>query len=410
MSTKKIFLHSALLLLLVGGCADKDSLLVGEAPTTNISHPVTRSVDDALSIADKLFMALEEKDTPTRDPSRRVAKIDCMLSGTRTRSNFADTLLYIINYADNQGFALIGGPKDSEGVYAFSESGNFNIADTVNNKALASYLKLVENDIVTSITLPNPGPIGGDLIFFYHIISRVNPMLNINIAAWNQDPPYNNDAPVIQGKKGVAGCGPVALGMLCAYYKYPSTINGRKIDWNAVYQLPDKNSTASNPVSRLLEDLAGSKYLNCGYESYNNRVTFPAQIELALKALGYGNLESWYNVELVPNRAELLTFLLNKSPYGQAAPVMVGGSSGGVNGHIWIVDGIIEVKKSPFQDIGMGYLSEADPYIHCVWGWNQNNGYYKLNLSTGKLDNDGREGEHIDHIFGDLKMWGRFRF
>ncbi len=52
-------------------------------------------------------------------------------------------------------------------------------------------------------------------------------------AEWGQDAPYNNKLPIWKGsERVVTGCGTTAVAQILYHYSYPSSINGKALDWN----------------------------------------------------------------------------------------------------------------------------------------------------------------------------------
>ena len=52
------------------------------------------------------------------------------------------------------------------------------------------------------------------------------PAVKYETPVWGQNEPFNDLAPVINGKKAVAGCVPLAMSMLARFYQYPAAGTG----------------------------------------------------------------------------------------------------------------------------------------------------------------------------------------
>lgn len=72
----------------------------------------------------------------TKSLIRKILSVDAITSGntlTKSGTTGPDTLMYIVNYADDKGYTFISSDRRSGPVIAFVEQGNFSISDTVNN-------------------------------------------------------------------------------------------------------------------------------------------------------------------------------------------------------------------------------------------------------------------------------------
>ena len=244
-----------MLALMTTACADRDW-----EPTTDTENPAAtqsvrqRTLDEALAYADEWFAQMDE---PTRSEGRRVRNVEYVRSTTRTRAGDTDTLMYLVNYEDNAGFALLGRPATSKAIYAISEEGSLEMSDTVYNKPLALFMASARED--AQISLPNsltiPGtPPWDKLIHPQRLVRWVHPLLPENVSKWSQEAPYNRDCPDVDGKKGVVGCGLLAVGMLMAYYKYPKKLGNLNLDWENIV-----NYNLTPTIAAILNTLASKQ-------------------------------------------------------------------------------------------------------------------------------------------------------
>ena len=386
------------------------------ATTEEIVGNGYRSLEDALRIADK-WLALT--DTVTRAHKRDVENVE-YIGGTSTRAT-SDTLLYLINYSNNEGFALIGRPTASQAIYAISEKGSLDMSDTVYNKPLAQFISSYMEDayfaqltptIINTINPPDLEDIN------YRIYRKVNPMLPGKVSEWSQFEPYNYYCPYVDGKRGVVGCGPLALGMLLAYYQYPATIRERKVDWRAIVK---DNLTIE--IAILLESLASSTYLNCEYKdnkTWDNRETDPNRITKAMGNLGYAVGSAWafepyylsVNGEIIDNIENTLSFMKNGYNEAKAAPLILFGESAPPYNerHIWIMDGYIQIERFNTRFPNLPGQVEA-PNLHLVWGWGgKANGYFSYRKSTDMFTTIPSDELPAGYPlqYGKPRMYGRY--
>lgn len=85
-------------------CSDEDVILQNETNSSKISeHHIP--LESALATASDFFKEIDT--VSTRGNGRMVDTVDYILSED-TRGDNADTLLYLVNYQYNQGFAILG--------------------------------------------------------------------------------------------------------------------------------------------------------------------------------------------------------------------------------------------------------------------------------------------------------------
>lgn len=79
---------------------------------------VYRSLEEGLEIADILFSNM---DGETRSVARTVKSVETINQATRSSS--PESTFYIVNYDNNEGFALLSADKRLEAVFAIAEEG-----------------------------------------------------------------------------------------------------------------------------------------------------------------------------------------------------------------------------------------------------------------------------------------------
>ena len=422
---KKRFIFISILAIMTAACAESEWEPASQTDVSTSPHSENnRTLEEALAYADDWFAQMDE---PTRSEGRRVESVEYVSSASRTRSGDADTLMYLVNYEDNAGFALLGRPATSKAIYAISEEGSLDMSDTVYNKPLAMFMASAREDIICSTIFPPTHPIIPPVIvdttfigLHTRIIREKKPMLDSlgKVSIWSQDYPYNLDTPIFKGEKGYVGCGALAVGMLMTYYKFPETINDTIVPWSLII---DKNNRIA--ISKLLETLASEKYLNSQYTTYNDRRTKIENIRPTFASLGYamGNAlnGAWLyreeNNTTIDNLDVLMTFMESGDYPAEAAPVIL---YGGVNkneelrgiGHIWITDGFLQKERYNSYSINIP-PQKLDPQFHMVWGWGgKANGYYTYFITQQRLQEISSENleEGYPDQFWNLRLFGRY--
>lgn len=101
-----------------------------------------RSYEEALHIAQQSISMLDDSLAPTRGTTQvryidlqKTTAIVCS-NDMVTRSSGSpknDTLMYVFNFNDNQGFAIVSAEEATEGLIAITESGSYNPSDTTDS-------------------------------------------------------------------------------------------------------------------------------------------------------------------------------------------------------------------------------------------------------------------------------------
>lgn len=240
---------------------------------TEASHKVgeQEAVDKATNI---LNLLAQNEGPTTRSGQQRTIKSMKVLTmenlgvTIKTRSGeavvqFPDTAVYVFNFSDNGGYALISADKRVEAdVLAFSGEGF--VGDSTDNPGFGLFLSYAEDYIASQITKYESEKdsiyneillkLGND--FFedgssgtkanittetgyvevpsgnWTIKQRVSPMIPVE---WGQGAPFwdkvRNKIPT--GDAAV-GCVPTMAAQIMSYWKYPTTIEGMSLNWNEI--------------------------------------------------------------------------------------------------------------------------------------------------------------------------------
>lgn len=414
MKTRFIFI--SILAIMTAACAESEWEPASQTDVSTSTHSVRqRTLDEALAYADEWFAQMDE---PTRSEGRRVGNVEYVRSTTRTRAGDTDTLMYLVNYEDNRGFALLGRPATSKAIYAISEEGSLDMSDTIYNKPLAMFMASARedaNDLIPNPTLPPVTFPGDNQRPKRHIIREVKPMLPDNVAKWSQSYPYNFFCDYYEeGHRGYVGCGPLSVGMLMAFYKRPTKLGNTTYDWDRIIK-----DNLTLVIADFLDKLASPEYLNSKYLAWNNRYTPILNIRIPFAKLGYGLGDVWNATPLYTEKGDniqaLMDFMQRGTNNAKAAPVILWGQSvEAINekypGHIWVTDGFVEAEElNPnFPEITPKKL---DPLLHLIWGWGgKANGYYTYLKSKKRFTTiDASELDSgMPDMYGSILLFGKY--
>ena len=320
------------------------------------------------------------------------------------RDKYNQPALHVINY-QNGGFAILSAERSAEPVLAFSDEGQFQTdnlpngikgwvednqtvmeqlrtqSPTARSARKASATSGVDWDNMLAMTglirrgsNPNArGPIDGPICHTCPPDPNPDPCDKFWLGesrgpytktTWDQSGgsflwPYNYSA----HNKALAGCGPVAMGQLMAFFQYPTSYTNpfypgatRSVAWSTV---PDNQSNFS--TADLLRNTADACFVTWGGPGQETS-TKPENIAKALKNnFGYKNV-SYYESYKYSD----LFMALNSG-----IPVIMRGKGAGSsdNGHIWVCDG--------YKIIHSSCATSTTYYWRMNWGWGgEKNGYY----------------------------------
>ena len=376
----------AVLLVAIAACSKEDGAEV-IVPQPEQENSFRVSVGDALRSAEAI---LNSGDRTTRSVERKVKSTEIYVAKPATRSNDdVEVSFYLINYEDNAGYALVSTDKRATPVYMYADEGNITTADLqkegpmqiLMGEAIDNYgAEVASFDQPEGIFVPDtldsakPVRIDGESYYINTDTTYVSKG-GFTTTIWDQDEPYNK---YCNGK--AVGCGPVAIGQIMAYHKYPTSFSGNIFDWNVItasQYFTDETDYGADEAADLLYRIgncAGINYFDANYSSSGISIQTAAE---TLRAFGYTCSDpqsfSSYNIarEIDYNRA-----------------VYVRGNRPGENiGHAWVIDGYnksVYTKKyylaTPPYPLSHTTTSEAISYFRQNIGWGHRT--YFLNMSV----------------------------
>lgn len=397
--------------LLVVACErSTETSFVPETETSKIAQSSKISISEAIKVAMEGISMLDDAKTRAQlrvvDPSKTETYVR-----PATRSGEADTLFYVINFADSAGFAIIAAdPAASPQLLAVAESGNYSPNEVGgNDDPWHGWTKetkgpVWENGVIVHYPSPLPDPndpdplpnlpghpITPDTVVTYSDWVTAGPYLEVK---WGQIKPYNKFCEKVGATNlCVTGCTATALAQILSYYQYPEEIEVTftknpeyienfshpevgdfvTLNWDELKQhvvtldntpcsCSETNHTNLAILFRELGEL-----LNMIYGVDGSSANF-GNITDVLIGLGYtSNYQDSYNWDVV--RSEL----------DSARVVAMSGvrvdEEGKDAGHVWVVDGY--KTRTKITNISGKEYTETHNYLHINWGWSgKGNGYY----------------------------------
>lgn len=315
----------------------------------------------------------------TRSAERKVKSTEIYVAKPATRSaEDTEVSFYLINYENNEGFAMVSTDSRTTPVYAYADKGNITANDLETNPfynifmdgAVPYYEYEVANyeepeDIELGDSLDDPRPIFIDNILCYQKTDTIEVSAEAHISTlWHQEYPYNCH---LQDTTWVAGCSPVAAAQIMAYHEWPAYCDQYTFDYDVMKSVSrsySKTPTASQ-AARLIErfgDKAGTTY------SATNSETTHINVRSALVDFGYScSSVTEYTPYLVRDNID------------KDLPVLIFGKRTediDSEGHTWIIDDYVYTYKnikyyyaqSPYN-LYKNVISEISTHFRCVTGF-----------------------------------------
>ncbi|MDO4691790.1 MAG: thiol protease/hemagglutinin PrtT [Porphyromonadaceae bacterium] len=297
---------------------------------------------------------------------------------------------YIFNDTDRSGFVIISGDDATTSILGYSSEGQILLNSLP--LQLSSLLRLHQEQVKelrsNAITpgLPSPSP-------------KPNPKVirgPLTKSLWNQDEPFNDQAPKIGQERTVTGCVATAIAQVMYYHKWPtqgkgeykykprsgsiaelsadfskSTYDWTKMtdvyafdwEWNG-YRYNKKGrwtQEQGEAVARLMSDIGIAVKMNYNLPRYGGSGAYMNDAARALK-----EYFSYHVRHLSRNDVPNALFLSSiQQELDLENPIIMSGAQDGA-GHAWVIDGYDE-----------------NGYLHANWGWGGlSNGYFALSFMS----------------------------
>lgn len=392
---KRFFCPLVVICTLLIGCSSEDTPMfsIGSKPVAEVHNENHITLDDALKLADAIFADLDSNQTRSSS-LRKISKVEIKRSSiTRAGMNDIDTLLYLVNYENNSGFALLSADKRLPLLYAISDSGSFEFRDTIDNKGLAFFMNHVDqsieyrlnkaesedflNDSKTKSTLATwPADYYKQ---FEGVYTVLRPLLSVPMSNMNQRAPWNKYC-YYNGIQTMTGCAPLAVATFMSLYLWPQSYNGYDIPWTEI-----RDNNEHDMFARFINFLWSKDNLNVHAIYTGNTISgigaYPNRLVPTFENMGYEVPDGLQDFD-----AEKVFQVLNRGidrPL-RRVPVLARGYTAKEEGHVWVIDGAMKqdgVIGDGLIDGGSNtYYENLPMYLfHCVWGWKGfNNGFFSF--------------------------------
>ncbi len=392
-----------------------------DTPQTTLSHRV--SEEEALRQLDNVLDIL---DTPTRGTKRTVKEI-MVYHPTCTRSvdtTSPDTLLYIVNFDNDQGYAILAADSRLEPVLALMDRGVYEPSEPyVNDTGLTNAdLEDEEKDDFWCDEQggdPGNGTFKPTDIIGDYAEGTINPPTYTRKeygelvrqkqvgpyikTKWGQGDPYNrmcNDRlnvefhyDVNKNNNDKTGCVAIALAQILAYHQYPQSTYGHTYNWDKINEFSSQRSEQNIMEVAHLVRAAGIS-CNTKYGKNNSHSTAYRAKQAMRNTFGYSGTKRHLSFA----DKDIRSLLDNDSPV-----LVTGKPKYKFSGHAWVIDGYIygyrrivtkTYKDKDYTELISSSVDNASPtyYYHCNFGWEGlADGYYLgkvFDIVAGRVDTE----------------------
>jgi len=394
---RKIYSILMVATVVLTGCTDNETLSLNNLQeAAEVSEK--RSYEEALQIAQSSIAMIEEDEITTRS-ARTGRTIDLqktkVVKSEATRAGgVQDTLFYVFNFADDQGFAVVSANAATEGLIAVTEEANYDDCLEINN-GFADYMKMAETYMsVPKRAKPRIPFVSTDTL---DIISR-GPYLTVR---WGQDFPEG-----VFFQNGCAGCVNVAILQILSYFSYPTqiTLSYNNADSVSVDLEWSNMKAHKQSYSYLVENDCSVNYLNAHSDiahlcrqigKMTNSVCKPTGVNYNYDLTNYeyhsssSTESSLYNARnalmnldySIGNTNSYYSECTRNSLNQQRLIFMCGTDTATTQttAHAWVVDGYRKyyLRTTTYATAPPSVINSTKYYNHINWGWNGiGNGYF----------------------------------
>lgn len=212
---KLLFLLPSFLLLALS-CTNEEALIVTAATEEAQDHNNTITLDEAITLAEQKAEFLIP--SHSRAEERHAIRSECQAIFSNSSRNCEDTLLHIINFANNNGFAIVSSVEVEDPVFILAPHGNYDTSDPEEVPGFNHYLENSKAYATRGggISIYDTIKVNTGLARCVTVTDTlaqiiVNPRIGLE---WDQNGPEG-----MYCSNGMSGCVPTAVALIMTYFK-----------------------------------------------------------------------------------------------------------------------------------------------------------------------------------------------
>lgn len=393
---------------LVHGCtaAEEDRVeKMSHTPSIPKEKTTFVSVEQATGALSK-FMGQLGAQTRS-DRTRRIAEVITLggLAETRSAGSSEEKpLIYLFNFADDEGFALVSGDTRVGDVLAFIERGNLDPEVGTDNPGLAIFLSNADTYYRLKTGLPVYDAEGNPVILSDGD-DDYDPDIDADYVeysdwettreyderefdcSWGQREPLNKYCYTSNGEQALVGCVAIAVAQIMYYYGHNHTYNGTAYDWNIIRQYRDSGFTgfteSVDMAAKLVADLGRPENLDMNYGIDASGASMD-HVARTFRNFGYTSVGSLQDLNCKTQEPLLVTGYARRQTVLDKVMGIPVTHYNHTKGHTWVIDGSMTQIRYIYTYLYNGVLAKTEmetrSLYHCNWGWNgQDDGYYLAN-------------------------------
>lgn len=380
-----------------------------------------RSQDEAIAIAKNAYSIFNTKD------SRSGSKVNVdkngvhVIKGRSSRGIKNDTLLYVVNYTDNSGFAIVSASNATEPLIGIAEEGSYNPNQDLENPNFQFYLdnacEYIGNTMSQSSSSsysgisfptdsigPNLPPVNPTLTTdLYRVLQSKGPYVDLK---WGQGYPYGN-----RFRNGKCSSIPCVVAMIATYLHRPNRyqLDNHTVNWEELYLHKSIGEGCTEPdyahvhseIADLIYQISADIYGITVGDSTFFYSEYPLNFVSCIT--GYqGSCLNGYDLEddecVIGVLNEYETSLKRLVYAVESYTKVIDGAENTFARHCWLIDG--------YKTIQM-ILLNANPvtYYHCNWACDgDSNGFFlsSLYFNNGVLSYDSSNHNFTPQLGGAI--------
>lgn len=427
---QKIYSSSLILFLLIlTGCASRFDEIT-PIPQPSGENKEVISIEEALEQLNSLQHTISKNTRSGANPAHTLSIRDIAVSGgghaTRSEGcDLPDTMVYVVNFADDRGFAILGARRSLEPVYAVTEAGSFDAGKL--DDAIARAQTRRHRKQAATRAENNDGAftdIGPDFVYELlgeHLAAAPRIVLDTIITKtgewqtnkvlgplvevkWGQAYPFNKSMPLSEawnygGYAGryPVGCSMVAVAQTISHIYRPAmapALGGGYYEWDLLKTVSNYTNAPQYSFRNYPGKLSGREQINMSKLSeslYLLGVFFKVshsssgtglsiqKVLSGLKAMDY-----FYSYASISTGAPSKTIV--QQQMNENTPIIITGwQTEEYNGHTWIIDGFLERRREVTKSLVGTYKIwtewEFSHFQHINWGWQgSSDGYFNIGI------------------------------
>lgn len=376
------------LMFLAGGCSEN---VVPESQHHKNDFHVT--IDEAREDLLNLMADLEDPHSRgDKSASKEIVSEYTFSSEGKTRSaDGIDSSIYVYNFANDGGYAIMSSDERMPSLIAYSESGNITPETEIDNPGVMMFLANIESRISKNDMWIADQPVvidpESDYVVYGEWRNTVYIPNGLCKVKWDQGHPHNMYCPVENGKRTLTGCVATAVAQLMSVHECPANYNGYSFAWPEMKMNPkasDCSDVGRDNIARCMQQLGLKENLDMNY-GLNGSSAKMNNVIRTLRSFGYtnpGTLGDYCTSDVVTelkNRYPVLVAGASKKIVKKILGITVSIEYEGA--HCWLLHGLLERSRDVITYYPGGGVKhkrvENVWYPLCNWGWNgSRDGYY----------------------------------